>query len=156
MASKVTEVKLDEDIVKFTIIGIPDRPGTSAAIFEVLSENGVNVDLISQSATDEGFNNISFVVQESQWEKTYKRASAATVRVGADEVEFDREVVRITVRGCDIETQCGLAADVFRVIGDHGANMEIIGTSNDALSVIIGKEAAEDVVAALKKEFELS
>src|SRR4029453_1654072 len=50
----ITGIAYDKNEARITLTGIPDRPGTVAAIFTPLAEANVNVDMIVQSTPREG------------------------------------------------------------------------------------------------------
>ena len=143
------------DEVKFTVHRVPDKPGIAAAIFSKLSEKGVNVDMIIQNISEEGYTDISFTVPSEDIEKTSSIGNIIKAETGAERISFDDNIAKISVVGVGMRSHTGVATKVFKVLAEKKINIIMISTSEIKISIIISKECAEEAVRALHDEFEL-
>jgi aspartate kinase len=152
----VDSVKVEHEVVKVTVTGAPDRPGIAASLFSSLANEGINVGSISQSSSfQEGFIDISFTIGQTKLESTVDVCRVAAIKIGADEVEFNPDVARITVSGSQICDRTGVAAAVFEVFAELGANIEMIATTENLISCIVREVNADKVANRLRTEFGL-
>jgi aspartate kinase len=152
----VSSVKVEHGIVKVTVLGAPDRPGIAAQLFSSLAREGINVGAISQTSSfRDGFIDISFTIGETKLESAVDVCRVAAIKLGADEVEFNPEVARITVSGTDIAQESGVAATVFGAFADLGANIEMIATTDSSVSCIVRETNADKVAERLRQKFDL-
>lgn len=143
----------DDAETKLTIHGVPDRPGVAAALFEEIAEAGVNVDMIIQNVSIDGFGDISFTVPAEAADAARKAAEGAAQAVGASSVDVDDDLAKISVVGAGMKTETGIAARVFRILSDAGINIEMISTSAIRVSCLVRAADAENAVRALHEEF---
>ncbi len=149
----VRGVAHDDAETKLTIHGVPDRPGVAAALFEEIAEAGVNVDMIIQNVSIDGFGDISFTVPAEAADAARKAAEGAAQAVGASSVDVDDDLAKISVVGAGMKTETGIAARVFRILSDAGINIEMISTSAIRVSCLVRAADAENAVRALHEGF---
>ncbi|MCH7845241.1 MAG: aspartate kinase [Acidobacteria bacterium] len=149
----VRGVAHDDAETKLTIHGVPDRPGVAAALFEEIAEAGVNVDMIIQNVSIDGFGDISFTVPTEAADAARKAAEGAAQAVGASSVDVDDDLAKISVVGAGMKTETGIAARVFRILSDAGINIEMISTSAIRVSCLVRAADAENAVRALHEGF---
>ncbi|MCH8900159.1 MAG: aspartate kinase [Acidobacteria bacterium] len=149
----VRGVAHDDAETKLTIHGMPDRPGVAAALFEEIAEAGVNVDMIIQNVSIDGFGDISFTVPAEAADAARKAAEGAAQAVGASSVDVDDDLAKISVVGAGMKTETGIAARVFRILSDAGINIEMISTSAIRVSCLVRAADAENAVRALHEGF---
>ena len=143
------------DEVKFTIHRVPDKPGVAAAIFSAIAEKGINVDMIIQNISEEGFTDLSFTISTEDIEKTTELENTIMEVSGAERVSRDDNIAKVSVVGVGMRSHAGVASKLFKVLADHGINILMISTSEIKVSVVIDKNKAEDAVQALHDAFEL-
>lgn len=151
----VVGVAHDTHLAKLTILGVPDRPGVAAALFGALAEAEVNVDMIVQSASREGINDISFTVAKEDERRAHEVAQALVERLAARGALHEGGVAKVSIVGAGMISYPGVAAKMFQVIGEQGANIAMISTSDISISCVIPEERVADVVRALHTAFGL-
>ncbi len=137
----------DDSVAKLTVYRVPDTPGVAASLFEPLADAGVNLDMIVQNVSHDGFTDISFTVPEAVLEVAERVADLIADEVNAGGVSVDRGIAKVTVVGIGMKTQSGIAARMFRILADHGINIQMISTSPVRISCVV---AGEEVVAAVQ------
>lgn len=143
------------DEVKFTVHRIPDKPGVAAAIFSMLAERGVNVDMIIQNISADGFTDLSFTVNTEDIEKATSLSDLLMKQVGAERVTYDENIAKVSVVGVGMRSHTGVANKVFNTLAQNRININMISTSEIKISVVIARDRAEEAVRALHEAFEL-
>ncbi|MCB1247680.1 MAG: aspartate kinase [Acidimicrobiia bacterium] len=139
----------DTSEAKITVHGVPDTPGVAATLFEPLASAGVTVDMIVQNVSQAGTTDISFTVPVSLLEIATKEAGDVADAVGARGVAVDTDIAKISIVGIGMKTESGVAARMFRVLADHGINIEMISTSPIRISCVVRGAQVGDAVRAL-------
>ena len=151
----ISGVVQDASEAKLTILGVPDRPGVSASLFEALASANVNVDMIVQNTSTAGTTDISFTVPKAD----VKTAEPIVSRIGAElkagGVTHDDDIAKISLVGAGMKTSPGVAAKMFRVLADNGVNIEMISTSTIRVSVVVRAAMMQKAVQALHTAFGL-
>jgi len=153
----VSGITCKKDEAKVNIINLPDRPGVAAKIFTALANNNVNVNMIAQSSLDDnsGVNNISFTVSRDDLPKVKKIAEDIKKELGAKEVITSDNIAIVSLVGIGMKTNPGVAGKMFEVLAKENINIEMIGTSEIKISVVIKEEFSNKAVQLLHKAFEL-
>ena len=151
----VSGVALQKDEAKVTLRDVPDKPGVAARIFQALGTGEINVDMIIQNVSREGFTDLSFTVLKSDLPKTVKIARAIGRVVGAGEVSTDEGVAKVSIVGIGMRSHSGVAAKMFEAMAREQINIEMISTSEIKISCVVRKQHAERAVRAIHKAFGL-
>jgi aspartate kinase len=149
-------VALDKEEAKLSLAGVPDVPGIAAKLFTALADCGINVDMIVQSVGKDGLNTISFTVQKSNLKLALQTTEKVGAELGATSVESDRGIAKVSVVGVGMRSHSGVAAKMFRALGDAGINIHMISTSEIKLSCVVNESRAEEAVQVVHDAFELS
>ncbi len=151
----VTAVTHSDSEARVTLSGLRDEPGVAGRVFGALADANVNVDVIIQNEPvgDEQLADLSFTVDRSDL-ATAKDTIAALGDVSL-EVLTDERIGKVSIVGAGMRSHPGVAAKVFRVLGEEGINIEMISTSPIKISCVISADRVKDAVNALHKEFEL-
>src|SRR4051794_29211921 len=152
----ITAVTHSTDEARVTLLGVPDRPGIAGRIFGALSDSNVNVDMIVQNepASEGAQADISFTVPRS--DVTALDGVLDTMRGDMfAEVRTDPKMGVVSIIGAGMKSHPGVAAKVFRTLGDESINIEMISTSPIKVSCVIRGEHVEQAVRALHAAFEL-
>ena len=153
---KISGIAYSPDEAKVTIQGLPDKPGTAAAIFGELSKNHINVDMIVQSATGEGQGaDITFSLGRGDLAKALELINAGRDRLGFQDLVATENVTKISVVGMAMRSQPGVAGTMFETLAERGINIEVISTSEIKISVLIASEYTELAVRSLHSAFGL-
>jgi aspartate kinase len=152
--NKVRSIGQDLDVAKITVIGVPDRPGIAAAIFELLSEADISVDTIVQNASIENITDLTFTVAKRDLEKAMKVVEPAAESIGARECVSDSKLAKVSIIGTGIRSAPGYAARMFRTLSERGINIQLITTSDIRITCIIDEARVKEAVSALHRTFE--
>jgi aspartate kinase len=153
--NKVRGIAHDTDVAKVTVLGVPDRPGIAAAIFEPLAEAGISVDVIVQNASVEGLTDLSFTVSRSDLEKAFSLVQPVAREIGARGCVSATSLAKVSIVGAGMQNAPGYAARMFRTLANHNINIEMITTSEIRITCIIAEDRVVEAVRALHRAFEL-
>lgn len=151
----VSGAALDKDEIKFTLRGVPDKPGIAARVFSAIAEKNINVDMIVQNVSAEGRTDLSFTVSRDEMEDTREVTEAISAEIGARDVHCDSNVAKISVVGVGMRSHSGVARKMFSVLAEQGANIQMISTSEIKISCIIDENRSEEVLQAVHDAFDL-
>jgi aspartate kinase len=148
----ISAVTHSEDEVLFTLLGVPDVPGTAAAIFEAVAEAHVSVDTILQNAVH-GAAELSFSVPREDVEATRSALAKAQESIGAIEIEEVEDLGKVSLIGAGMRSHPGVAAEMFRTLADEGINLRLISTSPIKITCLVGSDEVARAVRALHTRF---
>ncbi len=151
----VSAVTHDISEVKFTLEGVPDKPGIAAKVFRTLAEEGLNVDMIVQNVSSGGKTDISFTVPEGDRIKAIEALEEIAFEVGSMGYKCDENIGRISVVGVGMKTHPGVAATMFETLAAENINIQMISTSTIRISCVVAREDIERGVVALHNAYEL-
>ncbi len=151
----ISGVVTDSSESKVTVLGVPDRPGVSAALFEPLAAANVNVDMIVQNTSTEGTTDISFTMPSADMGVAEDIVSRVAEEIGATGVTHDSEIAKLSVVGAGMRSSPGIAAKMFRTLADEGVNIEMISTSTIRISVVVASADLERAARSLHTAFGL-
>jgi len=151
----ISGVTHDTDEAKVTIIGVPDRPGIAARVFRPLADAGVNIDMIVQNVSEHGQATISFTLPKTDIAVAEPILQSTARELGAQSVETDPEIAKVSLIGAGMKSHPGVAADMFDVLAENGINLEIISTSSIRVSCVVRAREVERAVQALHERFGL-
>jgi aspartate kinase len=150
----VSGIAHDRSEAKLTVNRVPDRPGVAAALFGALAAAGVNVDMIVQNVSHDGSTDISFTVPRVHVVEAEQIAKHIAVDIGAQSVDVDTDIAKVSLVGAGMKTHPGVAARVFEAMAAAGINIEMISTSTIRISCVIRGSQVEAAVQALHAAFE--
>ena len=153
--NKVRSIAHDLDVAKIMVVGVPDRPGIAAAIFEPLAKAGVSVDTIVQNASIKNITDLTFTVSRKELGKAMKVVEPIAKSLGAVEIAVDEKLGKISIIGTGMQNTPGYAARMFKVLSEQNINIQLITTSEIRITCIINESRVKDAVVALHKAFEL-
>jgi aspartate kinase len=151
----ISGVVHDVGEAKMTLLGVPDRPGVSALLFESLAVANVNVDMIVQNTSIDGTTDISFTLPIGDIKIAEPILKKVGDEVGATGINKDENIVKLSLVGAGMKSSPGIAAKMFRVLADNGVNIEMISTSTIRISVVVERSQLEKAVRALHTAFDL-
>jgi aspartate kinase len=153
--NKVTAITHDMDVAKITVLGVPDRPGIAAALFEPLAKANVSVDTIVQNSSIDRFTDLTFTLAKGDAEKALAIVKPIAENIGARECVSDTSMGKVSIIGSGMLNAPGYAARMFSTLSAQGINIQLISTSEIRITVIIDGSKVKDAVKALHKAFEL-
>ena len=151
----VSGVALDESQARVAIVGVPDKPGVAAKVFDSLAKKNISVDMIIQSTSQDGLNEIAFTVDKDTVEDTKKITKNIANDIGAREVTTDINIVKVSIVGAGMIGRPGIAATMFKALADASINIQMISTSEIKVSCVIDAKDGDKAVKAIHKVFEL-
>jgi aspartate kinase len=152
---RVRGIAQESNVAKITVVGVADRPGVAAAIFEPLGKAGISVDVIVQNIGRSGHTDLTFSVAESDLKSAEKLVKAAAKTVGATRVASAGGIAKLSIVGTGMLGTPGIAARMFRALADAGINIEMISTSEIRITCIVRREQVDRAVRALHRAFQL-
>jgi aspartate kinase len=152
----VTAVTHSDAEARVTLTGVRDEPGVAGRIFSALAEANVNVDVIIQNEPvgDDQLADLSFTVDRDEL-PVAREVIAGLGASLAVKVRAEEQIGKVSIVGAGMRSHPGVAATVFRVLGEEGINIEMISTSPIKISCVIAADRVKDAVRALHSAFEL-
>jgi aspartate kinase len=156
-AVTVAGVAYDKNEAKVQLIRVPDRPGIVAALFGALAKQNVSVDMIIQSPSrgDKDTTDVTFTVPKSDLPRVKAVIETQASSIGAGAVEFDADIVKVSIVGLGMRSHAGVAAKMFSLLAADGINIQAISTSEIRISCILHSKYTELAVRALHDGFGL-
>ncbi|HEX4142315.1 MAG TPA: aspartate kinase [Pirellulales bacterium] len=151
----VAGAALVKNEARVTIVGVPDRPGASLAIFSKLAARAITVDMIVQNVGADGIADISFTVARDELPSALQAAQEATDELQAKRVSHDDDVAKVSVVGRGMARQTGVARRMFHALADAGTNIQMISTSEIKISVLVSRSQATSALRTVHQAFEL-
>ncbi len=151
----VSGITYNKDEAKISVVRVPDKPGVAAELFRPLSEAGINVDMIVQNISHEGFTDMTFTVPKGDYARALKLVKESAVGLEAKEVTGSEMIAKISVVGAGMKSHAGVATKVFDVLSSENINIEMISTSEIKISCVIEERDTEKAVKTLHKAFAL-
>ena len=140
---------------KITLLGVVDKPGIAASIFEPLSKNFINVDMVVQNISSDGKQtDLTFTVKNEDTIKTEKLLKK-NKSIKFKNILIKKNVSKISIIGVGMITTPGVTYRMFKALAKQKINIQVISTSEIKISVLIGKQLIRKAVNALHKEFNL-
>ena len=141
---------------KITISGVPDKPGISATIFGILSNNNINVDMIVQNISQDGINaNLTFTINSTDLELSKKLLKNNHDLIRYKNFTTNSNVSKISVIGMGMMSQTGVAKKMFETLAKKKINILAISTSEIKISVLIEKKYTDKAIKSLHSVYNL-
>jgi aspartate kinase len=148
-------VAMAKDEARVTIVGLPDKPGTSLAIFSKIAAQAISVDMIVQNVGAGGIADISFTVPRKELTATLRAAEAAAAELKAEGVTCGDDVAKVSAVGLGMARQTGVARRMFRALADAGVNILMITTGDIKISVLVDRGEGSAALRAIHQAFAL-
>ncbi|MGH2952946.1 MAG: aspartate kinase [Solirubrobacterales bacterium] len=139
---------------RVTLTGLRDEPGVAGQVFGTLADANVNVDMIIQNepVSDDQVADLSFTIAGDDLKTATEALTALAL---SDGVLTDERIGKVSIVGAGMRSHPGVAAKVFKTLGEHGINIEMISTSPIKISCAISADQVPDAVRALHGAFDL-
>ena len=153
----ISGVAHDRSEAKITIVGVPDRVGEAARIFEAVATAEINIDMIVQnvSAAATGRTDISFTLPATDGQTAMTALNKVKDEIGFESLRYDDQIGKVSLIGAGMRSHPGVSARFFSAIAEAGVNIEMISTSEIRISVIVDELQVNDAVAAAHAAFDL-
>ena len=151
----ISGVALDKDADRICVIGIRDVPGSAFKLFNTLAKHNINVDIIIQSVGREGTKDISFTVSSENLHDAIELLEERKETLGFERVEYNEDVVKLSVVGAGMMSNPGVAAKMFECLYNQNININMIATSEIRITVLIPEKDAVKAMNAVHDAFVL-
>ncbi|MDU7360588.1 MAG: aspartate kinase [Propionibacteriaceae bacterium] len=153
----ITGIAHDRDEAKVTVVGVPDRPGNAAAIFQAIADADINIDMVVQNISDLSVErtDITFTLPSAEGRKGVDALERIKDQVGFDRVRYDDQIGKVSVVGVGMRSHPGVTATFFKALADAEVNLQMISTSEIRISVIVSADEVNHAVQAAHTAFGL-
>jgi len=153
----IAGVAHDRSEAKITVVGVPDKVGEAARIFEALAEAQINLDMIVQNVSAAATNrtDISFSLPRTDGQNAMSALARIKDEVGYDSLLYDDRIGKVSLIGAGMRSHPGVTARFFSALAAAGVNIEMISTSEIRISVVVDELQVNDAVAATHAAFDL-
>ena len=153
----ISGIAHDKSEAKVTIVGVPDRTGIAARIFQAIADADINIDMIVQnvSAAATGLTDISFTLPKSEGANASALLHKIQGEIGFQSIQYDDQVGKLSLVGAGMRSHPGVTATFFACLAEAGVNIEMISTSEIRISIIVRESDLEKGVKAAHTAFDL-
>jgi aspartate kinase len=153
----ISGIAHDKSEAKITIVGVPDRAGVAARIFQAIADNDINIDMIVQnvSAAATGLTDISFTLPRSEGSRATGIVQKLQGEIGFQSIQYDDQIGKLSLIGAGMRSHPGVTATFFAAMSDAGVNIEMISTSEIRISIVCRESDVERAVKAAHTAFDL-
>ena len=153
----ISGVAHDRSEAKITVVGVPDKVGFAASIFNALAEAQINIDMVVQnvSAAATALTDISFTLPRADGQTAMTALARLQDTVGYERLQYDDSVGKVSIVGAGMRSEPGITARFFQALADVGVNIEMISTSEIRISVVVAESLVDAAVNAAHAEFNL-
>lgn len=153
----ISGIAHDKSEAKVTIVGVPDRSGVAARIFQSIADADINIDMIVQnvSAAATGLTDISFTLPRTEGSKATSIVQKLQGEIGFKSIQYDDQIGKLSLIGAGMRSHPGVTATFFAAMADSGVNIEMISTSEIRISIVCRQGDLERAVKAAHSAFEL-
>lgn len=151
----VSGVADDTNCAKIALFDVPDKPGVAMNLFKTLAKHGINVDMVIQSAMRNERNDIAFTIENNDLTRALPVVEQLVEEIGASGMSYGTNVAKVSIVGAGMQSNPGVAADMFEALADANINIHMISTSEIKVSCIIDEDKVKAAVQALHEKFDL-
>ena len=153
----ISGVAHDKSEAKITIVGVPDRTGVAARIFQAIADADINIDMIVQnvSAATTGLTDISFTLPKSEGSDGTAVLQRIQGEVGFASILYDDTIGKLSLVGAGMRSNPGVTATFFAAMSEAGVNIEMISTSEIRISIIVREADLDRATKAAHTAFQL-
>lgn len=151
----ISGIAFARDEGKLTLRGVPDTPGIASKILGPIGAANIEIDMIVQNVSAEGFTDFTFTVQRGEMARARKILEGIQNDLNAREVIGNDKIAKISLVGVGMRSHAGVASKMFTTLAREGINIEMISTSEIKISVIVAEKYLELAVRALHTDFGL-
>jgi aspartate kinase len=151
----VSGIAYARDEAKVTLLKIADKPGVAAQVFCPLAEAHINVDMIVQNVSEDGFTDLTFTVQSADFDRAIEVLKKSREAIGYADLRGSSDIAKVSAIGVGMRSHAGVASQMFSALAEKGINIEAISTSEIKISVLIDAAYAELAVRTLHSLFGL-
>lgn len=153
----ISGIAHDKSEAKITIVGVPDRAGVAARIFQAIADADINIDMIVQnvSAAATGLTDISFTLPRAEGSRATSIVQKLQGEIGFQSIQYDDQIGKLSLIGAGMRSHPGVTANFFAAMASAGVNIEMISTSEIRISIVCRQADIERAVQAAHTAFDL-
>ncbi|GGH83709.1 aspartokinase 2 [Pullulanibacillus pueri] len=151
----VRGLAFERDVVKVTLLGLPNDLTTLSSVFQVLADSKVNVDIIIQNALDDQETSISFTLSEEALNDALDVLNNHKAALKFRELNVEGNLAKVSIVGSGMVSNPGVAATMFKTLNEEGIKVKMVSTSEIKVSTIISIEQLTGALQALHSAFHL-
>ena len=151
----VSGIAFNRDEAKVTVVGVPDVPGIASEILGAVAEANIDVDVIVQNIGHQGSNDLSFTLSRNELRKAVSLLESLKAEVEYRDLATDDQIAKVSLVGVGMKSHAGVAATMFRALGEENINIQMITTSEIKITVIIEERYLELAVRSIHSAFDL-
>jgi len=153
----VTGIAYSKGNAKVSIVGVVDKPGVAADVFEPIGENNINIDMVIQNTSLDGKNaNITFTIKQEDLNKTLSIIKKSKEKLNYNKITHDDKLAKVSIIGAGMISESGVTHKMFRSLAEEKINILAISTSEIKISVLIREELTQKAIKTLHKTFGLN
>jgi aspartate kinase len=152
----VTGVTHDRNQAKISILRVPDRPGIAARVFGAIATSNIVVDMIVQNISQDGYTDMSFTLPRADHARAVAELTDVVREIGARGIVHNDRVAKVSIVGVGMRSHSGVASTMFATLAREGINIQMISTSEIAVSCVIEDKYAELAVRSLHDAFDVA
>ena len=153
----ITGIAYSKGNAKVSIVGVVDKPGVAADVFEPIGKNNINIDMVIQNTSLDGKNaNITFTIKQEDLNKTLSIIKKSKEKLNYNKITHDDKLAKVSIIGAGMISESGVTHKMFRSLADEKINILAISTSEIKISVLIKEEFTQRAVKTLHKAFGLN
>ncbi len=153
--NRVRGIATDTNVAKITVLGVIDRPGIAASLFEPLSAADISVDVIVQNASVDGTTDMTFTVTHTDLARALEVVQPVVEALGSRGTVSDGRLAKLSIVGSGMQNAPGYAAQMFRALADNGINIDSITTSEIRITCLVNESQIAEAACALHDAFHL-
>ncbi len=141
------------DEAKLTMHGLSGGVASVSALFSALADDKILIDMITQTGVEQGRTNVSFTVSDDQSGRALDICRSLVQALGAEGASLERDIAKVSVVGVGMKYHTGVASRMFKTLADERIEIQMIGTSESKISVLIQRKYCELAVRALHEAY---
>jgi len=153
----VTGIAYSKNNAKISIVGVVDKPGVAADVFEPIGKNNINIDMVIQNTSLDGKKaNITFTIKREDLKKTLSIIEKNKQKLNYNKITHDDKLAKVSIIGAGMIANPGVTHKMFRSLANEKINILAISTSEIKISVLIREDLTQKAVKTLHKTFGLN
>ena len=154
-AAVIRNIRISSHDLRISLVGLSNKPGVAAAIFDELGKGGINVNLIVQNMKkqDDDSADISFTILPEDEGKVKTQLEAAKGKKLIEDYFVHGDQKIFVIEGDGMQTHTDIAARIFKRLGDARINIEMICTSELEISCAVSADNVQASLEMLHQEF---
>lgn len=153
--NRVRGIATDKNVAKITVLGVTDRPGIAASLFEPLTNADISVDVIVQNTSVDGTTDMTFTIKRTDLPRALEVVEPIVKELGGRGHESADNLAKVTIVGTGMQDAPGYASRMFRALADNKINIDMISTSEIRITCLVAEAQAGEAARALHDVFQL-